>query len=71
MTNAFAFVLGNSTKGFTPMTDINELIKRAKIAMDKMTPEELDEMKRKQREGWVRAEIEWAREFREGKCKYD
>lgn len=53
------------------MTDINELIKRAKIAMDKMTPEELDEMKRKQREGWVRAETKWAREFREGKCKYD
>jgi len=36
-----------------------------------MTPEDREEMYRKQREGWVRAELQWAKDFREGKCKYD
>jgi hypothetical protein len=28
-------------------------------------------MHRAQRESWVRAETQWAKDFREGKCKRD
>jgi len=51
--------------------DLTELIERAKRALDAMTPEQREEMYRKQRDGWVRAEMQWAKDFREGKCKYD
>lgn len=50
---------------------LEELLRRAREAEAKMTPEEREEMYRKQREGYVRAEMQWAKDFREGKCKYD
>ena len=51
--------------------ELEELLRRAKEAVDAMTPEEREEMYRKQREGYVRAEMQWAKDFREGKCRYD
>jgi len=48
-----------------------DLLREAKTKLAAMTPEDREEMYRKQREGWVRAELQWAKDFREGKCKYD
>ncbi len=50
---------------------LEELIRKARIAVDAMTPEQKDEMLRKQAEGWAKSEAQWAKDFREGKCKYD
>lgn len=51
--------------------ELAELLRKAKAAVEAMSPEEREEMYRKQREGWVRAEMQWAKDFREGKCRYD
>ncbi len=48
-----------------------DLLREAKAKLAAMTPEDREEMYRKQREGWVRAELQWARDFREGKCERD
>jgi len=50
---------------------LEDLLKKAIAAEKAMSHEEREEMYRKQREGWVKAEIEWAKDFREGKCRYD
>lgn len=50
---------------------LEQLLKEATEAVQQMTPEQREEMYRKQREGWVRSEIQWAKDFREGKCKRD
>lgn len=41
------------------MSNLDELLKKAKAAYDAMTPEEREEMHRIQRESWVRAEMSW------------
>ena len=51
--------------------ELSDLIEKAKAKLDSMTEEEKEDMYRKQREGWVKAEIQWAKDFREGKCRYD
>lgn len=51
--------------------ELEKLIARAKAVVDAMTPEEKAEMIRKQAEGWAKSEAQWAKDFREGKCKYD
>jgi hypothetical protein len=51
--------------------ELLELIRKAKAAVDKMTPEELREMLRKQGESWTKSEAQWAKNFREGKCARD
>ncbi len=48
-----------------------ELLEEAKRKVAAMTPEQRAEMLRQQREGWVKAEMQWAKDFREGKCLYD
>lgn len=53
------------------MLTLDELIKKARATVDAMTPEEKTEMLRRQAESWARAEAQWARDFREGKCRYD
>lgn len=50
---------------------IVEQIEQSKMMVDSMTPEEKAEMYRKQGEGWARSEAQWAKDFREGKCKRD
>jgi hypothetical protein len=47
------------------------LIQQVKDKLAAMTPEEREEMYRKQRDGWVKAELQWAKDFREGKCERD
>jgi hypothetical protein len=47
------------------------MIERAKDIVDNMTPEELEEMRQRQRAGWVKAELQWAKDFREGKVERD
>ena len=55
-----------------PMSaELTELLRKARLAVDAMTPEQKAEMLRKQGEGWARSEAQWAKDFREGKCKYD
>lgn len=51
--------------------DLTELLRKAKEQVERMSPEEREEMLRKQREGWVRSEMQWAKDFREGKCERD
>lgn len=48
-----------------------EQIEQSKMIVAAMTPSERDEMHRKQGEGWARSEAQWAKDFREGKCKRD
>lgn len=52
-------------------SELKELIRKSREIVDKMTPEEKAEMLRKQGEGWARSEAQWAKDFREGKCKRD
>lgn len=47
------------------------LLREAKVRVDAMTPDQREEMYRQQRDGWVKAEIQWAKDFREGKCERD
>lgn len=51
--------------------ELIELLAKAETAYEATTPEQKEEMRRKQRESYVRAEMQWAKDFREGKCKYD
>jgi hypothetical protein len=51
--------------------ELTELLARARALVNAMTPEEKAEMLRKQGESWARAEAQWAKDFREGKCKRD
>lgn len=53
------------------MSELDELIRKARLAVDAMTPEQRAEMFRKQAEGWAKAEAQWAKDFREGKCERD
>lgn len=51
--------------------ELIELLERSKKVVEAMTPEQRAEMYRQQREGWVKSEIQWAKDFREGKCERD
>lgn len=51
--------------------ELEELIRKSREAVAKMSPEEVREMLRKQGDSWARSEAQWAKDFREGKCKYD
>lgn len=53
--------------------ELEELLKKAKAQVDAMTPEQREEMykQQQQRESYVRAEMQWAKDFREGKCERD
>lgn len=51
--------------------ELKELLRKARIAVDAMTPEEREVMLKRQGESWARSEAQWAKDFREGKCKYD
>lgn len=53
------------------MSELDELIRKARLAVDAMTPEQKAEMLRKQGESWAKAEVQWAKDFREGKCERD
>lgn len=53
------------------MSELDELIHKARLAVDAMTPEQRAEMLRKQIEGVAKSEAQWAKDFREGKCERD
>lgn len=55
----------------TNSKSLSVLVQEAKAAVAAMTPEEREAMYRAQREGWVKAELQWAKDFREGKCDRD
>jgi hypothetical protein len=50
---------------------LDELIAESKKIVDAMTPEQTQEMLRKQAEGWARSEAQWAKDFAEGKTERD
>lgn len=50
---------------------LDELIAKAKAKLDTMSPQEKEEMYRKQAEGWAKSEAQWAKDFAEGKCERD
>jgi hypothetical protein len=41
------------------MSSLDELLAKARVVYDAMSPAEREEMHRKQRESWVRAEMSW------------
>lgn len=51
--------------------ELEELLRRSKEIVARMTPEEKAEMLRKQAESWARSEAQWAKDFAEGKCERD
>lgn len=51
--------------------ELEALLKRAVEAWKAMTPEQRSEMLRKQAASWARSELQWAKDFREGKCERD
>lgn len=51
--------------------DLDELIRKSREYVDSLTPEQKAEMLRKQGESWAKAEAQWAKDFREGKCERD
>lgn len=55
----------------SPTPSLEELIEIAKKHVKDMTPEERRAMVQKQAESWARSEAQWAKDFREGKCKRD
>jgi hypothetical protein len=50
---------------------LSEMIRRSKQRLAEMTPEEREAMRQQQRDGWVKSEMQWAKDFREGKCERD
>jgi hypothetical protein len=52
-------------------SELEELLRKSRIAVNAMTPEQKAEMLRKQGEGWAKSEAQWAKDFREGKCERD
>lgn len=53
------------------MKTLDELIEESRKIVEAMTPEQKAEMLRKQGEGWAKAEAQWAKDFKEGKCERD
>lgn len=51
--------------------ELEAFLVKSKAIVDKMSPEEIREMLRKQGEGWAKSEAQWAKDFREGKCERD
>lgn len=51
--------------------ELEELLRKARLAVDAMTSEQKAEMLRKQGESWAKSEAQWAKDFREGKCERD
>ena len=51
--------------------ELAELIRKSCEYVDSLTSERLEEMLRKQGEGWAKSEAQWAKDFREGKCERD
>lgn len=51
--------------------ELEALLKKSKEIVDAMTPEQIKEMVRQQGESWAKSEAQWAKDFREGKCKRD
>lgn len=48
-----------------------DMLAAAKARWEVMSVEEKEAVLRKQRDGWVRAETQWAKDFKEGKCDRD
>ena len=51
--------------------ELERLLIEAKAKVEAMTPEQKEAMYKAQRDGWVKSEMQWAKDFREGKCKFD
>lgn len=51
--------------------ELTELLRKAREQVNAMTPEQKAEMLRKQAEVRAKAEVQWAKDFREGKCERD
>lgn len=51
--------------------ELEALLAKSKAKVAAMTPEQREDMYRRQRDGWVISELQWAKDFREGKCERD
>ena len=51
--------------------ELEELLKLAIEQYEKLTPEQKEQMLYKQAQGWAKAEVQWAKDYREGKCERD
>lgn len=53
------------------MKTLEQLLEENKKIVDAMTPEQKQAMLDKQAEGWMKSEIQWAKDFMAGKCDRD
>lgn len=51
--------------------ELDRLVEEAKRRVAAMSREEVAAMLREQASSWARAEAQWAKDFREGKCRRD
>ena len=51
--------------------ELKRLLAKAKEVWDNMSEPERKLMLRKQAEGWAKSELQWAKDFAEGKCERD
>lgn len=63
--------LGIEPEPWMVKPSLNELLENSRNIVNNMSPEEKADMIRKQGEGWARSEAQWAKDFREGKCRRD
>lgn len=50
---------------------LDDFIAAAKAAWEAMSPKDKEAELNRQRDSWLRAELQWIKDFREGKCKRD
>ena len=54
------------------MTDeLEELLRLAKLKWESMSDEEKDAILDRRHKGYVKSEMQWAKDFKEGKCERD
>lgn len=51
--------------------ELEDLLAKNRAAVAAMSEDEIKEMLRRQGESWAKAEAQWAKDFREGKCEKD
>jgi hypothetical protein len=54
-----------------PTKSLMELAREARARFDALPPDKQELMLRQQRDSYIKSEIQWAKDFREGKCIYD
>jgi hypothetical protein len=51
--------------------ELEDLLRWSREYVQSLTPAQYDEMIRQQGLSWAKAEVQWAKDYREGKCECD